>query len=99
MITSFFPGRIRLRAPVFKDTVLVERALSVIKKVPGFINIENNLVTGSVLIHYDPEKVPQEKLLGLKDFFISLSNEAENFDGSDRTKILKMLDEAELKLS
>lgn len=70
MITSFFPGRIRLRAPVFKDTVLVERALSVIKKVPGFINIENNLVTGSVLIHYDPEKVPQEKLLGLKDFFI-----------------------------
>ena len=28
MITSFFPGRIRLRAPVFKDTVLVERVLT-----------------------------------------------------------------------
>lgn len=98
MITSFFPGRIRLRAPVFKDACLVEKASSIIKKIPGFINLENNIITGSVLIFYNPDIVPQEKLLSLKDFFIELSKTAENFDGSDRTQLLKMLDEADAKL-
>ena len=50
------------------------------------------------MIYYNPEKVPQEKLLSLKDFFIDLSKTAENFDGSDRNKLLKMLDEADAKL-
>ncbi len=98
MITSFFPGRIRLRAPVFKDACLVEKAVSILKKFPALIEIENNIITGSVLIYYNPEKVPQEKLLSLKDFFIDLSKTAENFDGSDRTQLLKMLDEADAKL-
>ena len=63
MITSFFPGRIRLRAPVFKDLNLVAKARSILAKSDAIKKIEHNPVTGSVLIEYYPSKVPMEKLL------------------------------------
>ena len=69
MITSFFPGRVRLRAPIFKETDLVEKARAILSKSDAVKNIETNPVTGSVLIEYNPAKVPMEKLLPMQDFF------------------------------
>ena len=95
MITSFFPGRVRLRAPIFKEADLVKEACSILKKSDAINSIENNLVTGSVLIEYEPEKVPMEKLLPMQDFFMNLAKEAQNFDRNDdncRKKILNMLE-------
>ena len=92
MVTSFFPGRIRLRAPVFKESDLVEKAISILKKIPALKNIENNLLTGSVLIEYEADKVPVEKLLSLRDFFMELAKEAERFDGTNRARIIEMLE-------
>ena len=75
MITGFFPGRIRLRAPVFKDTAITQRALSILK-APALSSIikeiEHNPVTGSVLIKYHPTKVPIAKLTPLLPFFKKL---------------------------
>ena len=97
MITSFFPGRIRLRAPVFKESDLVEKAKSILQKSEAVKKIENNLLTGSVLIEYSPSKVPLEKLTSMQDFFARLASEAQNFDGteSSRAKISGMLDKLE----
>ncbi len=95
MITSFFPGRVRLRAPVFKESDLVEKAMSILKKSDAITHIENNPLTGSVLIEYNPSKVPMEKLVSMQDFFMKLAKEAEHFDGTNREKILSMLDELE----
>ena len=92
MVTSFFPGRIRLRAPVFKEEDLVEKAVVILRKFPALKNIENNLLTGSVLIEYEADKVPMEKLISLKDFFMELAKEAEGFDGTNRGKILELLE-------
>ena len=92
MVTSFFPGRIRLRAPVFKEADLVEKAIGILRKFPALKNVENNLLTGSVLIEYDADKVPMEKLISLRDFFMELAKEAERFDGSNRDKIIEMLE-------
>ena len=92
MVTSFFPGRIRLRAPVFKESDLVEKAVGILRKFPALKNIENNLLTGSVLIEYEADKVPMDKLLSLRDFFMELAKEAERFDGTNRGKIIEMLD-------
>ncbi len=92
MVTSFFPGRVRLRAPVFKEEDLVEKAVGILKKFPALKNIENNLLTGSVLIEYQADKVPMEKLLPLRDFFMDLAKEAEGFDGTNRGKIFEMLE-------
>ena len=93
MITSFFPGRVRLRAPIFKETDLVEKARAILSKSDAVKNIETNPVTGSVLIEYNPAKVPMEKLLPMQDFFANLAKEAQRFDGKaeSREKISQML--------
>ena len=102
MITSFFPGRIRLRAPVFKDEVLVAKAEAVLKSVPqlkaALKNIQSNLVTGSVLIEYDSQKFLPENFSGLKDFLLRLEAEAKNYDGSRRADILALLEALEKEL-
>lgn len=98
MITGFFPGRIRLRAPVFKDSGITERALSILKAPPlsSIIkDIEHNPVTGSVLIKYHPTKVPIAKLTSLLPFFKKLEKEAKNYSEKNRAAILAMLDELE----
>ena len=93
MITSFFPGRVRLRAPIFKESDLVEKARAILSKSDAVKNIETNPVTGSVLIEYNPAKVPMEKLLPMQDFFANLAKEAQRFDGKaeSREKISQML--------
>ncbi|MBQ9207339.1 MAG: hypothetical protein IJ158_11595 [Treponema sp.] len=95
MITSFFPGRVRLRAPVFKEADLVEKAQAILKKSDAIKRVEHNPVTGSVLIEYYPAKVPMEKLSSMQNFFMHLAREAEHFDGTNREQILSMLDELE----
>ncbi|MBR1536374.1 MAG: hypothetical protein IJ630_05500 [Treponema sp.] len=95
MITSFFPGRVRLRAPVFKDAELVSKARSILLKSEAVKNIEHNPVTGSVLIEYHVAKVPMQKLLPMQAFFEKLALEAQNYDGTNRQKISDMLDELE----
>ena len=95
MITSFFPGRLRLRAPIFREADLVGKALPIVRKNDAVKNVENNLLTGSVLIEYDPDKVPLQKLLSMQDFFTALAEEAKHYDGTNRQKILSMLDELE----
>ena len=95
MITSFFPGRVRLRAPIFKDADLVKKACSILEKNAAVKKIENNFLTGSVLIEYYPDKVPMQKLLPMQDFFTALAKEANHFDGSNRQKIFSMLEELE----
>jgi len=97
MITSFFPGRIRLRAAIFKESDLVEKARAILSKSDAVKNIETNPVTGSVLIEYYPSKVPMEKLLPMQDFFTRLADQAQRFDGraESREKILEMLEKLE----
>ena len=97
MITSFFPGRVRLRAAIFKERDLVEKARSILSKSEAIKNIETNPVTGSVLIEYYPSKVPMEKLLPMQDFFASLADQAQHFDGraESRRKISDMLEKIE----
>ena len=64
MITSFFPGRIRLRAPVFKDKILVEKAIQILKKFPALKNLEHNPLTGNRSTNQELEDwCKKEKLL------------------------------------
>lgn len=102
MITSFFPGRIRLRAPVFKDQVLVAKAEAVLKSAPqlkaALKSVQSNLVTGSVLIEYDSQKVSAQDFSGLEGFLLRLEAEAKNYDGSRRAEILALLEAVEKEL-
>lgn len=95
MITSFFPGRVRLRAPIFKDEELCNRARSILMTSDAVKNVEHNLVTGSILLEYDTAKVPMDKLLPMQNFFMNLASEAMRFDEKNRSKIIEMLNELE----
>lgn len=93
MITSFFPGRIRLRAAVFKDDDLCAKAMEILRMSDAVKSVERNAVTGSVLLRYDPGKVPLEKLAEMQGFLARLASEAERFGDGNRQEIGRMLDE------
>lgn len=97
LITSFFPGRVRLRAPIFKDEELCAKAREILSKSDAIKNIEHNPLTGSILLEYDIKKVPMEKLVPMQDFFMKLGKEAERYDGTEagHKKIMAMLEELE----
>lgn len=65
MIVSFCPGRIRLRFRELKDKTVAETAGARIRETPGINKVEMNALTGSILIEYDAQILPAEKLLEL----------------------------------
>lgn len=97
IVTSFFPGRIRLRAPVFKDEGLCQKAMKILSESDAVKNVQHNLITGSILLEYDPKKVPMEKLVSMQNFFVELGKQAEEYDGSQEIcqVIIRSLDELE----
>lgn len=86
IVTSYFPGRIRLRASILKDSVIVNALMDSLKGNSAIHNIVWNPKTGSVLVEYDsavikPEKlaflIPEVKHLQRKVLFYSEKNRAE----------------------
>jgi hypothetical protein len=65
MIVSFCPGRIRLRFRELKDKTLADTAGARIRETAGISKVEINTLTGSILIEYDLQILPTEKLLEL----------------------------------
>ena len=63
MITSFIPGRIRFRSPIFQDSDIYSAVFPIIKNLREITSFSYNQKTGSLLVQYDPEKIPVEKLL------------------------------------
>lgn len=48
-------GRLRVRNPRLKnDPALAETVVSAVKRVPGVKSAEANVITGSLLLYYDP---------------------------------------------
>jgi len=93
IVTSFFPGRIRLRESVFKDPVIVEECLKILKDSGVITNVQNNYTTGSVLLEYNADKVPLDKLEPLVPFFKELERLTHNYNGKNREVILEKLKE------
>ena len=63
MIVSFVPGRVRLRFAELKDKTLADTVEKRIKETAGITKAEINTLTGSILIQYDPQILPTEKLI------------------------------------
>lgn len=95
MVTSFFPGRIRLREAVFKDAVIVEECIKILKTSDAVKNITNNCNTGSVLLEYDPEKVPMDKIEPLVPFLTEIENLVRNYSVKKRDIVMEKLRELE----
>lgn len=63
MIVSFFEGRVRIRREELKDPSTMDLVMGFIRSQDGIVDTVPNPATGSLLITYDPEKIPTETLL------------------------------------
>lgn len=63
MIASFFDGRVRIRRDELKYPAAMELVMGFIRNQDGILDLVPNARTGSLLITYDPEKIPRESLL------------------------------------
>lgn len=57
MITSFIPGRVRIRDERFKDQDTATLITGLIKEHPAVSSATANTMTGGILIEYDPEQL------------------------------------------
>ena len=62
-VTSYFPGRIRLRAPFLKDQDIAGAMMDVVRASGLSDQLTYNPRTGSVLVEYCPERLPDPELL------------------------------------
>ena len=63
MITSFIDGRVRIRRNELKDPNAMTLVMDIVKAQDGIIDLIPNRRTGSLLILYDPDKIPRERLI------------------------------------
>lgn len=57
------PGRLRIRTPLFKKSHEAQKAKTGVKKLKGVESVDVNTVTGSIIIKYDNNRIPQENLM------------------------------------
>ena len=98
-ISSFFPGRIRIRDEVLKDAEISGVLRAAIESHEAIKNIDHNLRTGSVLIEYYVSKLPVEKLLTFQKELMELQQLCEHYNGKDKSAILKKIGELKEKLA
>lgn len=58
MISSFIPGRIRVRNAFLKNTETAKKTIKLCSGLPGFLSAEHNPAAGSILLIYDPAALP-----------------------------------------
>ena len=67
VVSSFFPGRIRLRSPLLQDADICAALKTALEQQPAVHKVEYSTHTGSILIEYESDKLPIKKLHALKD--------------------------------
>ena len=97
-VSSFFPGRIRIRDEVLKDSEISSALRKAIEWHESVKRIEHNLRTGSVLIEYSPARLPLEKLSALQTELLSLKSLCERYDGRGKDAILEKISALREKL-
>ena len=75
MICSFIPGRVRFRSNQLKNQEIVSSIITIIKSEAGVLQVENNLLTGSLLVYYNPEQISQETVLAALDLLEATQDE------------------------
>ena len=63
MIASFIEGRVRLRADALRNPEKLQLLEDAVKAQDGVLSTLANPRTGSLLVEYDPARVPRENLI------------------------------------
>ena len=88
MQINYFPGRLRLRDPALRDEAIRTAALAVLHSICPAADPKYNEKTGSVLITYDPDSVPLERLQTLVPDLQKLRQKLAVYSEKNRDDIL-----------
>ena len=99
MIASFFDGRVRIRRDELKNFETMDAVISLIRAQDGVIDLVPNRRTGSLVVTYDPEKIPRETIMDVAAMFekqFGLEKQEDQPQKSTRRKKLSPLAETGL---
>ena len=88
MQINYFPGRLRLRDPALRDEAIRTAAIAALKSISDDAVCECKEKTGSVLITYDPARVPIERLETLVPYLQKLWQKIAVYSEKNRNDIL-----------
>ncbi len=98
MISSFFDGRVRLKSKMFKDKVITDEIIFTLSSIKAITYMERNEVTGSLLIEYDPIKIPFMKLTSLLPLLEEMKTVYENYTPEDYDTMRNLIAQLKEKL-
>ena len=88
MQINYFPGRLRLRDPALRDEAVRTAAIAALKSISDDAVCEYKEKTRSVLITYDPARVPIERLETLVPYLQKLRQKIAVYSEKNRDDIL-----------
>lgn len=99
IVSSFFPGRIRLRDAVLEDEDIARALKFSVEAHPSVKHVEYNTRTGSALIEYEPSELPVQKFALLKDEIRALQKLCDSYTDAKKNDILKAIENLAGKLN
>ena len=66
LVSSSFPGRVRLRSSILKDKDIADKLIAAVKELGFDGNFSYSALTGSILVEYDPSLINESVINKLK---------------------------------
>lgn len=79
LVSSFFPGRVRLCAPIFKDDEICEKTLVILQASDAVKRGGRNPVAESILLLYDTKKSSDGQARFYAEIFYETCEESDSF--------------------
>lgn len=95
IISSFFEGRVRLKAPLFKNNDICNEISNILLNTNGVENVTINNTTGSILIEYNPVKIPLLKIKKAMPYFEKIKEMYDEYEDEAIADILLIIKEME----
>lgn len=93
IVSSFFEGRVRLKAALFKNKEISSQITNILLSSNAVENITVNEVTGSMLIEYSPSKIPLLKIKKAVPYFEKIKDMYEIYKEDAVPEILLIIKE------
>ncbi len=93
IVSSFFEGRVRLKATLFKNREISSQITNMLLASNSVENITVNEITGSMLIEYLPSKIPLLKIKKAMPYFEKIKNMYEIYNEDAVPEILSIIKE------
>ena len=91
VVSSFFPGRIRLRSSLLQDDDICTALKTALEQQPAVHKVEYSTHTGSILIEYENDKLPLKKLNNLKAELDELKLLCDTYSEKKKPAVLKKI--------